>query len=531
MDGDLEAAAEIYRNVLRVEARHSGALHMLGVMAYQLRRERSGGPLLRARHPTEPDGSAVPLRPCQRLRKLERGAETAAALQALIRLDPRAEFHVWLSTTLCKLARYEDAYASAQAARGLAPDSLEVLNATAIALGHLHREAEAADCLRRLLELYPDTAEAHANLALIQWAQEDYAGAAASSRAALRRLPDLADAHYALGLSLKNLGDQAGAEASLREAVRLRPDYVDAHHALAAQLLGTGQLEEGWREYEWRWRLGIATQRGFAQPLWQGEPLGDRVLLLHAEQGMGDTLQFCRFIPQLAGRGRIILEVQPPLCNLLTGLPGVAQVVATGEKLPGFDLQCPLLSLPRILGTTLATIPAAVPYLRVEKAQTTRWQRRMVMLPSPRVGLVWAGNPNYVADTKRSMPPDRLAPLAELGAVTFVSLQKPATAAADLPPGLTLFDWTDELLHFADTAALIEALDLVIGVDTAVVHLAGALGKPVWLLNRFDTCWRWLHAGDGNAWYPTLRQFRQSRAGDWDTPMRAVVAALRTLAG
>ena len=261
------------------------------------------------------------------------------------------------------------------------------------------------------------------------------------------------------------------------------------------------------------------------------------MLLLHAEQGQGDTLQFCRYATMLGSRGRIILEAPGPLVRLLGSLRGVEQLVRQGDPLPRFDLHCSLLSVPLICQTTLGTIPAEAPYLSADPVQAAAWRERLASLPGLKVGLVWAGGsrpeqPETLAiDRRRSMPLATMAPLGEVTGCSFVSLQKgePAHQSAQPPPGLFVHDFTAELADFADTAALIEALDLVISVDTAVVHLAGALGKPVWLLNRFDSCWRWLLDRDDSPWYPTLRQFRQTVPGDWDRVLHRVSMELARL--
>jgi hypothetical protein len=227
----------------------------------------------------------------------------------------------------------------------------------------------------------------------------------------------------------------------------------------------------------------------------------------------------------------VVLEVQPPLVPLLSGLKGIERIIAMGDPLPDFDLHCPLMSLPLAFGTTLSTIPSATPYLHTQPDAVPSWQARLSGLHGLRVGLAWAGNPIYPSDSRRSLPLDDLAPLGKMPGISFVSLQKGPAARqlASLPPDMIVHDWTDELHHFADTAALVQALDLVIGVDTAVIHLAGALGKPVWLLNRFDTCWRWMLGRDDSPWYPTLRQFRQPTPGDWATVAANVRTALEHL--
>jgi hypothetical protein len=274
--------------------------------------------------------------------------------------------------------------------------------------------------------------------------------------------------------------------------------------------------------------------RDFAQPLWNGEDIGNRVLLISTEYGYGDTIQFCRYVPLIASRARVVLEVQRPLLRLLSGIKGVAQVVAYGDPLPPFDFYCPLLNLPRLLGTTLETIPAQVPYLSADREKVAAWHERLTGYQGLRVGLAWAGNPDLPRDRQRSIALDRLAILASVRGVVFVSLQKGEAATQTRSPTLDMvvYDWTDALDDFVETAALIEAVDLVISVDTSIVHLAGALGKPVWLLNRFDTCWRWLLDRGDSPWYPTLRQFRQPRRDDWDSVLQQVGAALgRVVAG
>jgi hypothetical protein len=303
---------------------------------------------------------------------------------------------------------------------------------------------------------------------------------------------------------------------------------------LGMALLKMGDFENGWREYEHRWDVGAmkAVRRPESLPWWDGSA-APRTLLLHAEQGLGDTLQFCRYAPMAAARGvRVVLEVQKPLVRLLRALPGIAQVVGQGEALPHFDLHAPLMSLPWILGSTLETLPGTTPYLQAEAAEVAHWRGRLAEIApvEKRVGLVWAGNPRRdspvlaAVDRRRSMPPEKLARLGECQGVTFFSLQKDSAGdCGDVP----MVDVMGEMADFAATAALIANLDLVISVDTAVAHLAAALGKPVWLLNRFDSCWRWLDERRDSPWYPSLRLYNQPRPGDWESVMGDVVGDLR----
>ncbi|XKH38535.1 hypothetical protein ACIU1J_25365 [Azospirillum doebereinerae] len=273
---------------------------------------------------------------------------------------------------------------------------------------------------------------------------------------------------------------------------------------------------------------------------WRGEPLNGATILLHAEQGHGDTLHFVRYAPLVAAQGgRVVLAVQPALKRLVAGMPGVAAVYALTEAFPAPDLHCPLLSLPRLLGTELDTIPSGIPYLHPPAAAVGKWLGQPLPGAGLRVGLVWSGDPRpsllraNLTDRRRSMTLRDLAPLAEVPNLRFVSLQMggPAAQLADPPAGMDIHDPMGAVTDFADTAALVLRLDLVITVDTSVAHLVGALGKPVWVLSRYDGCWRWLQDRDDTPWYPTMRLFRQTVSGDWTTVGRRVADALHKLVG
>ena len=350
-------------------------------------------------------------------------------------------------------------------------------------------------------------------------------------RRALALKPNYPEAHSNLGGALADQGRLDEAAAHFRRAVALRPDYPEAHSNLGMVLLALGDLAAGWKEFEWRWKMPhvVKAARSFAQPRWRGDAAEGRTLLIHAEQGFGDTVQLCRYAPLAASRGlRVILAVQEPLVRLLRCLPAVDRVVRQGEALPPFDLHCPMLSLPSALATAAASIPSAAPYLHADPAQVAAWRTRLAELGDKdlRIGLAWAGNPDLPTDRRRSLAPDRLAPLLDVSGLHFCSLQKSGPAAPDAFP---LTDLMDGVGDFADTAALIANLDLVISVDTAVAHLAAALGKPVWLLNRFDSCWRWQASRRDSPWYPTLRLYRQPRPGEWGPVLAEVVRDLRAL--
>jgi tetratricopeptide (TPR) repeat protein len=533
--GRLAEAEACLRDAVRQRPGFAEAHNNLGTVLREQRRPDEAVASFRTALTLLPDNPQILTNLASALLDLNRQAEAEETARTAIRLRPHlVQAHFALGNILVAGDRSAEAEASYRMTVGLDPGLLEAHHQLGKVLSRSGRPAEAEQCFRTALTLKPDyagvvTARGFALVDLGRLAEAE-----AAYRSAIQLEPELAEAHYGLGNVLVLAGRLREAEASYRVALGLDPDHVRAHFNLGHVLLATGRLVAGWPHYD-RWvDIYPGGRRAFTVPLWQGEPIGDRVLLLHAEQGFGDTLQFCRYIPLVAGGATVVVEVQQPLRRLLSTMPGIARVVAQGGMLPHFDLHCPLTSLPRVFGTMLETVPCDIPYLAADPARVTVWRQRLDAFAGLRVGLVWAGGirpdqPGLAkADARRSVTLGRLAPIAAVPGITFVSLQKgpPAAEAAHPPNGMVLHDFTAELTDFADTAALVEALDLVISVDTAVAHLAGALGKPVWLLNRFDTCWRWLQDRDDSPWYPTLRLFRQPAPGDWDSVMQAVAAAL-----
>ncbi len=299
-----------------------------------------------------------------------------------------------------------------------------------------------------------------------------------------------------------------------------RPHFNRAH-----ALLATGELDEGWREYEWRFAVA-RYDRTFDRPLWDGEPLAGQTILVHAEQGFGDTLQFVRYVPAVAGRGgRVVLEVPGPLVRLVGTVAGASRIVAAGDPLPEFDWHCPLLSLPRVFETTLATIPGSAPYLSVPPEMAPAWGELIATAPGLRVGIVWAGTTIGAVDLRL------LQPLWEIAGISWFSLQvgerSGDTASLD---DVAIADLSPWLTDFAETAAAVCQLDLVISIDTSIAHLAGALARPTWVLLPYNSDWRWLLRREDSPWYPTARLFRQSKPGDWAGVAGEVAAALAQMA-
>jgi tetratricopeptide (TPR) repeat protein len=398
------------------------------------------------------------------------------------------------------------------------------------ALTELKRTDEAEQHLREAVALAPGSIEHRCNLAIFLTSHDRPQEAVVLFRDVLARAPNHADAWTNLGVAQLDLGEIKDAEISIRKALAIAPQNAEAHYNLAWVLLLTGAWAEGWAEYEWRWRMAnfSSKRRAFAAPLWKGEAIGG-TLLLHAEQGLGDSIQFVRYARASRARcGRLVLECAPSLVKLFETVAGVDEVVVAGTPLPAFDAQAPLMSLPHIFGTTVETVPAETPYLYVPPPAPG------LKLPSNgrrRIGLVWAGSPDNKIDRRRTMAAKLFAPLIDETHADFVSLQvgPRAVEIADLPQDKFVLTCDGKVRDFTETAGVIGQLDLVIGVDTAAIHLAGALKIPVWVLLPKMPDYRWLLGRDDTPWYSSMVLFRQEEAGKWDEPMWRVRTALTLL--
>ncbi|MBI5692192.1 MAG: tetratricopeptide repeat protein [Verrucomicrobia bacterium] len=396
------------------------------------------------------------------------------------------------------------------------------------------RRAEAS--FRQAIACAEPSAEAFSNLGALRRGEGDLAEAESLYRRALALRPDFAEVWCNLGVALREQGRFADAVGALQQALALKPDLAEAHFNESLLLLLQGDYRRGWEKHEYRW---VTEQRGagrdFSAPLWCGETsLEGRTILLHAEQGLGDTLQFIRYVPLLRQRGaEVMLEVQPALLPLLGREWGGARVFVRGERLPEFAWHCPLLSLPRACGTTVEAIPREVPYVVPPVAARKKWSELVPAAPGPRVGLVWFGNRQHKNDRNRSIPAAAIARFVAHCPCTLFSLQKGTLSREDAAVAghPKLVNLTDRIADFSDTAALIEHLDLVIAVDTSVAHLAGAMGKPVWILLPQVPDWRWLLEREDSPWYPGARLFRQREARDWDSVLCRVRDELSRLGG
>lgn len=577
--GQLLRAQLIYEDILRVEPRHFDALHLLGVIAAASADPSRAVDLI---------GRAIQLNPGSPSAHNNRGAALLdlglweAALvsfdRAIALKGDYAEAHYNRGNALKELKRWEEALASYDRAVSLKPNHPEAHANRGIVLSELGQLEAAIASFDAAIAFRPDFAQAHYNSANVLCTQRQWEAALAGFDRAIELKPDYAEAHANRGFVLHELRRLDESLASCDRAIALKPDYVEGycnrgsvllaqrqvaealssydralqidpdyapgHVNRALALLLAGDYERGWAENEWRWRdrssWVIREKRNFHQSQWLGNvsPSG-KTILLQSEQGYGDTIQFCRYAALVANLGaRVILEVPRALAPLLATLNGVSQVVVQGEPLPDFDMFCPLLSLPLALRTTLSSIPAQAPYLAVSEDRRRVWRDKLGERRRPRIGLVWSGGfrparPElWSVNERRNIPLAKFAGLKSLKA-DFYSLQKGEPAETEFAElntrgweGPKIENLACEVDDFADSAALIEQLDLVIAVDTATAHLAGALAKPVWILNRFDACWRWLLNRDDSPWYPTARLYRQDRPGDWDSVMCKVARDL-----
>jgi Flp pilus assembly protein TadD len=473
---------------------------------------------------------------------------------------------VWanLGQALHVLKRSDEALACLEEARTLAPDDVAILHQHANALLSLGRAEEALAEFRQVLTRAPQHAEARLNCGIAQAALGFPEQALGEFDAAVAMMPGHAGVHHNRGLALYELGRYAAALEAHDRAMALVPghaaawhgrgralaalnrhdeavtsygkargsgkDDADLHFSEAQALLTLGDYRRGFEKYEARWRrTGMPAPKSRGRPLWLGEyPLSHKTVLLHAEQGLGDTIQFARYVPLVAASdAKIVLEVQSELTALLRRLDGGATVIARGEAPPPFDVHCPLGSLPLALRTAPHNVPAPIPYLSADAASLAKWSARLGALPQPRIALAWSGNPDHFNDRNRSLRFASLVPLLSARA-RFLSIQRDLRGAdADMLAGEPrVTHLGGELQNFTDTAAIIAVADLVISADTAVAHLAGAMGRPLWVLLPFAPDWRWTLDGDSSPWYPAARLFRQSVLGGWADVIDRLAAEL-----
>ncbi|APH56635.1 Tetratricopeptide repeat family protein [Granulibacter bethesdensis] len=460
-------------------------------------------------------------------------AAAAAILRQAVKLAPQdGAIQNTLAHACLKDLRHEEAETAFRNALHLEPNRPDYAVGLASLLHDLGRSEEAVTLMRGVVAASPGNEAAEEALGTLCAATGALEEAVPYLTRAVLRQPDNPDLLLSLAGACKDLGRPEEAEPLLRRALALRPGHPTTEFNLGYVLMLLSTMQEGYALYEARWHRDGRQPRPFPCPRWEGQDTQGQTILLWAEQGMGDTLQFARYLPVLARRHRIVVEVDQPLVRLIRHIPGIISVVPRGATLPHYDLHCPLLSLPHVMNDPYIRNAEPVPYLSASSADAAQWKNTFRQILSPRpgdalIGLCWAGSirdddaGHQHWNAQRSLPLSAFAAFCQLPGAHFVSLQKgpPAQEAKYPPAGMNLLDPTVHLSDFEDTAALIMALDLVMTVDTSVAHLAGALGKPVLMLNRFTTDWRWRMHGTRTAWYPSMRIVRQPTPGDWETAL------------
>jgi tetratricopeptide (TPR) repeat protein len=570
LQGKLAEAEQSYEQALRLRPDYAESHYNLATALQQQSKLAEALSHLKYALQLRPDFAEARQTLATYLQQQGQWAEAAACWEEAVRLWPNsAEAHFHLGMALQQQGKPAEAEVSFETAVRLKPNFVEAISNLGSAFQAQKKLPEAVACFQQALRIRPDSPELHFNLGCALQMERRLAEAAASYRQAVRLNPNYVEAHNNLGNALREQGQLAEAlvhleyglrlypesgeghmnlgvvlqdqgkliEAAhhLEQALRLCPDSAEAHYNHGLFLLLQGNFEQGWREHEWRLLM-----KGHAPPLspgpkWDGGPLDGKTILLYAEQGRGDILQFIRYAALVKKRGATVLvECRPAMLGLLAGCPGIDRLVPEGEPLPAYDVQAALLSLPALCGTMLATIPAEVPYLFADSSRVAFWKERLASSSGFKVGICWQGNPAHKHDQRRSVPLAQFAPLAEIAELRLVSLQKGPgseqweTLARQWPTLDLPGQEEEDSQAWIESAALVRALDLVITVDTAVAHLAGALGVPVWVALPFSGDWRWLLEREDSPWYPSMRLFRQGQPGDWPDVFQRIRSALPT---
>jgi tetratricopeptide (TPR) repeat protein len=533
--GRLAPAEKNYTRILKSYPDQFDALHLLGLLRLQTGKAGEAQRLITTALRINPASTDALANLGLVFGALRRPADALGCFDKALALDPdHFEALANRGNILLDLDRAEEALVCFVRVLSREPRHLpaRVNRGNALlALGQVDAAIREYD---EALTLNPNDLKALMNRASALFRAGRYGESIAGYDRVLALMPSHAEALSARGLALQAAGRHQDALESYAKAIALQKDFAHAHSNEALALLTLGEYRRGFAQYEWRWKRAGIVRRNPGKPLWLGEyPLGRKTILLHAEQGLGDTIQFVRYAPLLARDGAtVIVEVQGELKALLAGIDGIT-AVARGEALPAFDVHAPLGSLPLAAKTELASVPAAIPYLAASEERIAKWRPRLAALPGKRVALAWAGNPDHINDRNRSIALARLRPLLSTAGMSFVGIQRdPREGDRELLGDQALItDLGSELADFSDTAAVLSLCDLVITVDTSVAHLAGALGRPLWILLPFWPDWRWTLDRDASPWYPGARLFRQGSDGDWEPVIERVRSEIATQLG
>jgi tetratricopeptide (TPR) repeat protein len=535
--GSLREAEKLYARILKAAPDNFDALHLLGLIKAQNGQMGDAYRLMSAALKINPNSPDALMNFANVLHTLKRDSEALTWLDKALALrpdDPAILHH--RGNAFLALDRATEALACFEQVLAREPRHVEALLNRGTTLAALNRPQEALAAIDAALVLASNHPGAHYNRGNTLAALGRDSEAIIAFDRALALDPNHVAAWNNRGRALQALNHHDEAIKCFGRAISLQKDYADAHFNRALSLLTLGELRSGFVEYEWRWKRSGMTdaRRGYRGPLWLGEyPIGGKTVLLYSEQGLGDSTMFARYVPLLARAGAtVVLEVQPELKALLSGLDGVASCNARGEPVPAYDVHCPLGSLPLALKTEPSSIPAGIPYLRATETSTAKWQPVISALPGKRVALAWAGQTRHANDRNRSMPIELLEPLLAIEDVSFISVQRDLRAGdAEVLAGHPhLTHVADRFADMTDTAAVLQLADLLITVDTSVAHLAGAIGRPAFVVLPFSPDWRWTLNAEHSPWYPQTRLFRQQAAGDWRGVIASVCDALRNFA-
>jgi tetratricopeptide (TPR) repeat protein len=530
--GRLREAEKLYTRALKAAPDNFDALHLLGLIKAQGGQMGEAYRLMSAALKINPNVPDVLINFANVLHSLKRDSEALDCLDKAIALRPAdAEAMLYRGNALNALDRAQEAVSCFDAVLARNPSRGDALLNRGTAFASLGRHAQALADFDAVLARTPNNVEALYNRGTALLDLDRFDETLATFDRLLAQAPQQARAWNNRGRALQALNRHAEAVASFKKAIASDKTYADAHSNLALSLLTLGELRQGFEEYEWRWkRAGMPdARRGYRGRLWLGEfALGQRTILLPAEQGLGDTIQFIRYAPLLARSGAtVVAEVQPELKPLLANVDGVTSCHARGEPLPAHDVYCPLGSLPLAFKTDTSTIPANIPYLRTDETRIAKWRPSIEPLQGRRVALAWAGHARHPNDRNRSIDLELFEPLFALEGISFISIQRDLRGGDDeVLARRNITQVGAKLVDMADTAAIIALSDLTIAVDTSVAHLAGALGRQVWVLLPFSPDWRWTLADERSPWYPPVRLFRQPAPGDWPSVIAAVRDAL-----
>jgi tetratricopeptide (TPR) repeat protein len=528
--GQTAEAERMCLQILSIDVRHADALYLLGMIAYKTGRIPVAVSMIRRAIAVNPRRPYYHSNLGNALCAQDKLDEALLCFEHALEIDPNyAEARFNHGNVLREQKKYDQAVVCYQRALAVKPGYVDAMCNLGIVYGLQNKLDQAASIFKNALTVAPDRTDLICNLADVFHTQGKPSQAVPLFERALALKPDQYKACNCLCNACFDLGDLARSIAWNQRTLAIKPDYGEALMNKSLLELLQGDYASGWRNYEVRWK--VYKSRLFAQPLWSGQPLGGARILLHAEQGLGDSLQFLRYVPKVIDTGgAVVLDVPVNLHRIAALIPGITTLASAGTPLPAFDFHSPLLSLPLAFGTTLETIPAQVPYLAVpaealKKAAALSWPAHGL-----RVGLAWSGNPSHPKNRLRSIPLELLAPIFKLQGVHFYSLQMGPAAGELKKVQAAITDLAPHACDMADTAAQIAQMDLIISIDTSIAHLAGALGKPLWVLLTRLPDWRWLLDREDSPWYPTARLFRQKNSGDWQPVIERLRTALEELA-